>query len=354
MAIDIYKLLEYKKAVVNKITFDDVLRDKVELCGNFFNELKIESLSNDEKLDYLIKHDYLCRFKFCPVCNAYRGRAYQEQMYKGIKKIVDTQGKHLFFITLTVQNCKIEELSDTLDRMGNAYKTFKRNPQIAQFKSYVRTTEITFNGKEEAHPHYHIIFLADKYYFSKRNIHYLHANHHQLKQLWALHYMKDKNVSVNCDFRQCYKKDGFKDIISSAVPELSKYITKSLDLNNLSTTSFKTLIEQTKGKRFISSSRDIKLSKDIFSDLKYQIYKGQKSVVSYSRCSELEEDLKKPLKSENFKASNKQFNYLKDTREAESLEKHYLDYYGYQSELDIKLAKYPSMKKFIYSKRIKK
>jgi len=378
MAINLSKLLEHKNDVLKLIDFDKNLHDRVSLCGLLHEKVGYhvddyihtpDGPIDNDYTEYFIYHDYLCDFKFCPVCNAYKSDRYAKSIYKQVKNIVDKQGKHLFFMTLTVPNCQIKDLEVTIDEMQKAYKSFRRHPKISQFKSYIRTLEITFNDKKEAHPHYHILLLADKYYFSKTNENYLDATEiggHQLKKIWASHFLKDKHKHIDADFKKCYKKDGYKDEISSAAQELAKYITKSADLKNLNSNDFELVVKQTRNRRTITTSRDIKLAEIKFSQHKYDIYRGKKSFNGFTRYDRLHDKSKKLFSkyaksnvdfigiSVNNDEQANMFNIFENSDQIRNKYKTYKSLHSddsYHSEAEVILARNPKLKKLIKSRK---
>ena len=358
LSLNLDKLLVYKNDILKLIDFDENLHSRVSLCGLLHEQLTFRTTDGDINSSFLT-HDFLCDFKFCPVCNAYKSSFYKKQIYDQVKKIMDNEEKHLFFMTLTVPNCQISDLSITLDKFQEAYKGFRRNPQISQFKSYVRTLEITFNEKKEAHPHYHILFLADKYYFSKKNKNYIDLAKGDLKKLWASHFLKDKNSHINVDFRKAVKRDGYKDSLSSTIQELAKYMTKSADFSNLNSDNFQKVVAQTFNKRNISASRDITLKKIKFSKTKERLFKGEIELNEYIRTDIPIKSFKEYLKRDygSIAVSRKDqegyFNFYENSEAVKNKYKSYNLNYAYQSELETILAKNPKLKKLIKSRNIK-
>jgi hypothetical protein len=370
--IHLHKLLEHKKDVT-KLLPDGELKDRVSLCGLLHERVTLTSLDyhkqiNEENIinetgdtshDFddieFISHDFLCDFRFCPVCNAYKSQHLQKQIYKQLKAIIDKEHKHIFFMTLTVPNCSVDDIAITLDKFQTAYKTFRRHPQIAQFKSFVRTLEITFNDKNESHPHYHIIFLADKYYFSKKNKNYIYLANGDLKQLWASHFLKDKENHINVDFRKATKREGFKDEISSVISELAKYMTKSADLKNLTEDDFVKVIAQLHGKRNISTSKDISLKKLKFSKARETLYKEQRELKQYARVDKVKKPAREYLKSDYgcFPVSSSHEKHILNIYEnAEGVKAKYKSYDNYAYTCaEMILLKYPKLNRLIKSRK---
>ena len=77
------------------------------------------------------------------------------------------------FLTLTVRNCDLVDLKDTLKHMNASWQ---RMIQTVAFKNgiagFIRTTEVTRgkDGDMRAHPHYHALLLVKPSYFAKNYI----------------------------------------------------------------------------------------------------------------------------------------------------------------------------------------
>ena len=59
------------------------------------------------------------------------------------------------FLTLTVRNCAIEELGETLSRMNTAFQRLKDRKEFRPVQGWIRTTEVTrgSDGSAPALPH---------------------------------------------------------------------------------------------------------------------------------------------------------------------------------------------------------
>ena len=92
---------------------------------------------------------------------------WKAKAYKILPQVVTDYPKHRWlFVTLTVRNCRIEELRGTLDEMN---KAFKRLTELKAWpgKGWVKSIEVT-KGRDgvSAHPHLHILAMVQPSYFS--------------------------------------------------------------------------------------------------------------------------------------------------------------------------------------------
>ncbi|MBE3060871.1 protein rep, partial [Klebsiella pneumoniae] len=64
------------------------------------------------------------------------------------------------FLTLTVRNCAIEELGETLSRMDTAFQRLKDRKEFRPVQGGIRTTEVTRGSDGSAHPHFHTLMMV--------------------------------------------------------------------------------------------------------------------------------------------------------------------------------------------------
>ena len=64
------------------------------------------------------------------------------------------------FLTLTVRNCAIEELGETLSRMNTAFQRLKDRKEFRPVQGWIRTTEVTRGSDGSAHPHFHTLMMV--------------------------------------------------------------------------------------------------------------------------------------------------------------------------------------------------
>lgn len=182
-----------------------------------------------------------CKQRLCPVCN-YRKSTL---MWHKIHEIIKYFDNKYVFITLTVRNCKAEELSKTIDMLLESFhrivnrRTWKKN-----FIGYVRGLEITYNSKENTfHPHIHILTMVTKDYFKKE---YVDIN--EIRKWWTSSAKLDYFVQVNIEKVKNKEK---------AVAEVAKYAVKMSSVleNGISSKTLKateTIYQAIKSRRLIA------------------------------------------------------------------------------------------------------
>ena len=72
-------------------------------------------------------------------------------------------------LTLTVRNCAIGDLKETILSMQSGFKRLTLRREWSQVLGWVRATEVTRNAEDDtAHPHLHVLMLVAPEYFTGR------------------------------------------------------------------------------------------------------------------------------------------------------------------------------------------
>ncbi len=108
-----------------------------------------------------------CRVRWCPVCLWRKSLMWRGKLINGLKAILEDYPRARFiFLTLTVRNCELEDLRETLATMNKAWirLTQRKNfPAIGWLKSI----EVTRNSNGTAHPHFHCLLMVNTTYFGR-------------------------------------------------------------------------------------------------------------------------------------------------------------------------------------------
>jgi plasmid rolling circle replication initiator protein Rep len=144
---------------------------------------------------------------------------WKAKAYKVLPKIVKDFPTHRWlFVTLTVKNCQISELKETLTWMN---KSWQRLTQLKAFpaEGWLRSTEVTRGRDGSAHPHFHCLLMVKPGYFGKN---YLKQS--EWVEMWQRSLRIDYNPVLDV---QAVKKG---EQPMQLVPELLKYCVKESDL----------------------------------------------------------------------------------------------------------------------------
>lgn len=161
-----------------------------------------------------------CRIRYCSVCQWRRSLQWKARAYKTIPSVVsDFPKDRWLFLTLTVKNCPVDCLRETLNEM---HLSFKRLTKLKEWyvRGWIKSTEVTLGQDGLAHPHFHCLLMVPASYFS--GSYYL--SHDKWVELWQ------RSLRVNyvpvVDIKTIKKADNPTILI----PEILKYQTKADDL----------------------------------------------------------------------------------------------------------------------------
>lgn len=209
-----------------------------------------------------LKNANFCRIRHCPVCQWRKSLFWKHNMYVAYDEIKEKYPTHRWvFLTLTVKNCEIGDLRETLQNMNKAWdRLAKRKVFKSVVDGWIRTTEITKGVNDTAHPHFHIMLLVKPSYFAKNYI-----KQQEWTDLWrdVLRVDYQPVVDIRAIKNKSRKKDFDPDVaVKNAIAETLKYAVKPSDLvgdgSKKANEWFFELTRQTFKLRFISSGGALK------------------------------------------------------------------------------------------------
>lgn len=176
-----------------------------------------------------LKNANFCRVRHCPVCQWRRSLLWKSNMYvvyDGVKQKYPTH--RWLFLTLTVRNCEITDLRQTLQHMNESWRRLiKRAPFLKVVDGWIKTTEVTKGKDGSAHPHFHVMLLVKPSYFAKSYI-----KQADWAKLWGAVLRVDYLPIV--DVRTVKPKKNTEqtldDAIKGAIMETLKYAVKPDDM----------------------------------------------------------------------------------------------------------------------------
>lgn len=114
-----------------------------------------------------------CRQRLCPTCQHLKSRVLVSQVQqvheRHLEKSPDSIG---LLLTLTVRNCKPDDLRETVRRMHHAFGKLRRRVEFEQaVRGFFRATEVTVSKGENRtyHPHMHVLLMVPKAYLFRRS-----------------------------------------------------------------------------------------------------------------------------------------------------------------------------------------
>lgn len=107
----------------------------------------------------------LCRDRLCPVCGWRLSLSRYSQMLATLDLLADSMYENdvkCSMLTLTLRNCTIDKLHDTLVAMSNAWRLMAKQKYFREaVYAWARSIEITYNARQRTyHPHMHILLFG--------------------------------------------------------------------------------------------------------------------------------------------------------------------------------------------------
>ena len=127
--------------------------------------LEFRVLSDDQGGSHLKLHSArFCRVRLCPVCQWRRSMMWRARFLKALPKIcADYPRGRFIFLTLTVRNCRLEDLRETIAWMNSSWlKMIKRKNFPAL--GWIKCIEVTRGETDLAHPHFHCLLMVNETY----------------------------------------------------------------------------------------------------------------------------------------------------------------------------------------------
>jgi plasmid rolling circle replication initiator protein Rep len=139
--------------------------DRVRACAETLTFRRITDLKSGNQRFKLASAKF-CRVRHCPICQWRRSLAWKGKAYRALPSVVADYPKgRWLFVTLTVKNCELKKLRETLDHVN---QSFRRLTQLKEFPGigWVKSIEIT-RGRDgqSAHPHLHCLILLNEDYY---------------------------------------------------------------------------------------------------------------------------------------------------------------------------------------------
>ena len=145
--------------------------------------------NSDSNIKFKITKATFCRVRTCPVCQWRRSLVWVARIHQRVPKLLqDYPDYSMIFITLTVRNCDINKLKDTIKWMNESWNRMRRNNSFPGI-GWLKSIEVTRSNDQEAHPHFHSVILVPNWYFIDRS----YLTQQQWTELWR--------KSLKCDYQ---------------------------------------------------------------------------------------------------------------------------------------------------------
>ena len=199
---------------------------------------------------FKLQEAHFCRAPGCPICQWRRSMKWQSRFLKALPKIQEAHPKARWvFLSLTLRNCPVGELGNTLDLMSQAWRRLFQRREFRSVLGWIRALEVTKNHKTGyAHPHVHALLMVRPSYFTGA----YYVTQPRWAELWA--------ESLRIDYTPIVDVKAIKDTpeaLRGAVFETLKYSLKPSDLAD-DQDWFLSLMGQLLKRRLISSGGVLK------------------------------------------------------------------------------------------------
>lgn len=195
--------------------------DRINFCSELL-DFKLSPDVHEGVLKLKLSSARFCRVRHCPVCQWRRSLMWKAKAHKILPKVVEHFPNHRWlFLTLTVRNCAITDLRETLTWM---HKAFIRLTKLKDFPAvgWIKSTEVTRGRRPpgSAHPHFHILLMVPASYFSGQD----YLSQQRWADLWQ------KVTRLDYQPMTHIKAVGKHHNPQVLIPEILKYQVKESDI----------------------------------------------------------------------------------------------------------------------------
>lgn len=197
----------------------------------------------------------LCRDRLCPTCSWRLSLKRFAEMCCVVNTLSELDLSCVGFLTLTVKNCRPENLRYTLKKMNEDWNRMLSGRRLSgMLLGWAKSIEITYNEENNTfHPHFHVIVLFDNFLGEGETNRFFRGAWSKACRL---------PYEPITDFRMI---DGKKetttsenDKIYNAILETFKYSVKDSELANMPMTTFRQFVTAIHGLRMTSYGGIIK------------------------------------------------------------------------------------------------
>lgn len=221
---DIHKFQSRLVGSLYKGTIHDSYAARIKDCGDRLSFCWATDLNTGE-VRLKLKACRFCRTRNCPICQWRRSLMWIARFLKALPQITsDYPTARWLFLTLTVKNCEVTELRDTIAHMNSSWKRLSHRKEFPAI-GFARSTEITKGKDSSAHPHFHVLVMVKESYFQGK----YYLSQENWTELWKSCLQVDYTPIVDVRTVKPNKKFG-ADAVKGAIAETFKYSVKPDDM----------------------------------------------------------------------------------------------------------------------------
>ncbi len=236
--------------------------ERVRKCAQaLFFEMRAATATGE--IGYKLTSADFCHWRHCPACQWRRSLRNKAIFMAQLPTIKEQYPKaRWIMLTLTVRNCHVSDLRETIQGMNKAWGRLVKRPEFSIVDGWIRSVEVTRGEDGSAHPHYHCLLMVPPKYFDGKN----YVKTERWVQVWRECLQVD--YSPVCDVRIVRPKMvkdettgqlvQSKGALAAAAAEVLKYSTKGQDLIDGGPDWMAEFIEQVRGLKFLTSGGALK------------------------------------------------------------------------------------------------
>ncbi|MCE5388679.1 MAG: protein rep [Acidithiobacillus sp.] len=236
--------------------------ERVRKCAQaLFFEMQAATATGE--ISYKLTGADFCHWRHCPVCQ-WRRSLRDKAIFLSYLPVIEEQypKARWLLLTLTIRNCHVSDLRETIRGMNQAWKRLLLRPEFSIVDGWIRSVEVTRSEDGSAHPHYHCLLMVPPSYFSGRE--------YVKTERWATVWGECLGVDYTpvCDVRivkpKLVKDEATGQLVPSkgalvaAAAEVLKYATKGQDLIDGGPDWLGEYIEQVRSLKFLTSGGALK------------------------------------------------------------------------------------------------
>ncbi len=122
-------------------TVYDKYYERMENCSGWLKFALVQTGS--EQVVHKLQSAHFCHVRHCPICAWRKSLMRRAKTFRAMRKIlVDYPGKRYIYLTLTVKNCEMEQLGETLTWMNESWQRLSQRKNFPAI-GWLRSVEVT-------------------------------------------------------------------------------------------------------------------------------------------------------------------------------------------------------------------
>jgi plasmid rolling circle replication initiator protein Rep len=217
--------------------------ERMAMCSTYITANECPSCGHMHVL-----HTKLCRDRLCPICQWRLSMRRFATMYTIVDGLQHAYPESQWqFVTLTLRNCRAEDLSATIDLMSSTWNKIASNTTFKEFyQGWAKSLEITYNPRTRTlHPHYHILLMQRTHFGGK-----------YVQRSWCRLLHNQTSALAQCT--ETIDMQAGDEINKDAILETYKYAFKSDEAEDMPLSIFRHLVKAIKGRRLVAYGGKVK------------------------------------------------------------------------------------------------